>query len=183
MSPRPEAYEGEEAEGCCPEHTADQRVAGALCLELTEPGRFTVPGQHRPGADREDDEQAAELEKGEDHIGLHRLRHAPQVQCREGEDEQDRDEGGREEVRELGEVVTAEGAGGRTGRGQARAHDHEGDDEREERDAERLLRVKAAPAALGYLPTSSTYEAAVRMATTNPMTNGSHSAPPTFPAT
>ncbi len=41
----------------------------------------------------------------------------------------------------------------------------------------------AAPAAFGYLPTSSTYEAAVRIATTNPITNGSHSAPPTFPAT
>ena len=54
-------------------------------------------------------------------------------------------------VRELGEIVAAEGAGRRARRGQPRAHHHEGDDEGQERDLERLLRVERGTGRLRVL--------------------------------
>ncbi len=77
------------------------------------------------------------------------------------------------------EEVLGERVRRRRGAGDAGAGDRERHHEREEVDAERLVRVEAAPAAWGYLVTSSRYDSAVIVATTNASRNGSHTMPPT----
>ena len=124
---------------------ASSQFVSAVLISVSRPGS-PLPPSDRVDADADDDHQAGQLDAGEDHVGLHRVGHADEVDQRQQRDERDRDDRdgrvGDLDVERGRQVGGAERPGrGRRGR-DARAHDRERDHERQERFAERAVGVQ-----------------------------------------
>jgi hypothetical protein len=113
---------------------AQQRGGGALLggAEGAEPSHVTVAAQQQPRAEGDDDEQAADLDDGGDHVGAGGLLDAPGVDQRQQgeEDHGDQSDG---QGHEGGQVVAAEAPGQRGHRDDAGGEHAEARDEPGER--------------------------------------------------
>ena len=129
--------------------------------------RSRVALRHDPEADADHDGERGELDQRQHHVELDALVDAPQVDQREQQHEPQRRRAAppcrrsgsgiqpsprvAQRLVEADEEVGGEQAGGGGGAGDARADDGEGDEERHEVDAERLVRVERRTGGLRVL--------------------------------